>query len=64
MRNDLCWRKSSYSGQGANCVEVAPTRDGVAVRDSKDPDGPVLAVAPKDWAAFLGQIKAGAARVS
>ena len=38
------WRKSSYSsGNGGNCVEVAAGGPGVvAVRDSKDPDGPAL----------------------
>ena len=34
------WRKSSYSGQDGNCVEVASNLLGlVAVRDSKQPDG-------------------------
>jgi Domain of unknown function (DUF397) len=57
------WRKSSRSsGNGGQCVEVAdrPLHGAVAVRDSKDPDGPVLAVAPQSWQAFTGQVKAGA----
>ena len=34
------WRKSSYSGQSGNCVEVARNLPGlIAVRDSKEPDG-------------------------
>ncbi|GAA4223587.1 hypothetical protein GCM10022254_01010 [Actinomadura meridiana] len=39
------WRKSSYSDnhQGA-CVELAGAKDAVAIRDSKDPGGPVLVV--------------------
>jgi hypothetical protein len=53
------WRKSSYSGNGGvNCVEVA--RDlprVVAVRDSKDPDGPVLALAPTGWRDFIADVK-------
>ena len=55
------WRKSSYSGSnGGNCVEVADNLPGVvAVRDSKDPDGPVLAFTPDDWQAFTAAIKAG-----
>jgi hypothetical protein len=54
------WRKSSYSGNnGGNCVEVAAARK-IAIRDSKDPHGPVLAVAPKDWQRFADRIKAGA----
>ena len=38
------WRKSSYSGgNGGDCVEVARTLPAaIAVRDSKDPDGPAL----------------------
>jgi hypothetical protein len=57
----LCWRKSSYSGNGGgNCVEVASLADGMtAVRDSKNPDGPVLAFAPGEWQAFLSGVQAG-----
>jgi hypothetical protein len=55
------WRKSSFSGSnGGTCVEVASNLPGVvAVRDSKDPDGPKLAFAPDEWAAFTAGIKAG-----
>jgi hypothetical protein len=54
------WRKSSYSGNnGGNCVEVAAART-IAIRDSKDPHGPVLAFAPKDWQQFADRIKASA----
>jgi hypothetical protein len=56
------WQKSSYSNaSGGNCVEVAGTRaDVVAVRDSKDPDGPRLAFPAGQWQAFTERIKAGA----
>ncbi|WP_030911096.1 DUF397 domain-containing protein [Streptomyces sp. NRRL F-5126] len=48
------WVKSSYSGNNGNCVEVAALpRGGRAVRDSKDPHGPVLAFAPAGFHAFL-----------
>jgi len=42
--SQLIWHKSSYSSTpGGNCVEVAVMADGgVAVRDSKDPNGPTL----------------------
>ncbi|MBO2457780.1 DUF397 domain-containing protein [Actinomadura violacea] len=54
------WRKSSHSSGGeGQCVEVAQTERRVAVRDSKDPDGAVLAVAPDGWAALLDDVKAG-----
>lgn len=47
------WRKSSYSGdEGGACVEIAACPDTVHVRDSKNPTGPELAVAPTTWAAF------------
>jgi hypothetical protein len=53
------WRKSSYSGNGgANCVEVARNLSGVvAVRDSKDPDGPVLLVSRHEWAGFIARLR-------
>lgn len=57
----VTWRKASYSGNnGGGCVEVARTPvAGVAVRDSKDPDGPKLAFSPADWQAFTRRVKAG-----
>lgn len=53
------WRKSSYSGgSGGNCVEVAGNLPGeVAVRDSKDPDGPSLLFTPAQWHAFVSAIR-------
>ncbi|MEO7196184.1 MAG: DUF397 domain-containing protein [Pseudonocardiaceae bacterium] len=47
------WRTSSYSGSGSACVQVAPAPDGVLVRDSKNPEGPALALPPATWRAFL-----------
>ena len=53
------WRKSTHSGQDGNCVEVATNLPGiVAIRDSKNPNGPILCVTHTDWVAFLGDIKA------
>ena len=52
------WRKSSYSGTGNNCVEVAVRRSGgVAVRDSKAPDGPGLTFTPEVWMEFASRAK-------
>jgi len=53
------WRKSTHSGGNmGECVEVATNLPGiVAVRDSKNPTGPTLTVAPDDWRAFLTDIK-------
>jgi hypothetical protein len=55
------WRKSSYSGNGgATCVEVARNLPGiVAVRDSKDRSGPVLAFAPAAWKELITVVKSG-----
>lgn len=57
----VTWRKSSYSGaNGGNCVEVAQFPDpAVAVRDSKDPQGPWLVLAPHEWQAFIAGVKSG-----
>jgi hypothetical protein len=55
------WQKASASSGQGNCAEVAglPLGGGVAVRDSKDPGGPVLVFTPAEWAAFLDGAKAG-----
>jgi uncharacterized protein DUF397 len=55
------WRKASYSGNGGgSCVEVAGNLPGVvAVRDSKNPDGPKLIVSPDSWRNLLVSVKAG-----
>ncbi len=55
------WRKSVRSSpEGQNCVEVAGNLPGiVAVRDSKDPDGPKLIFTPAGWAAFIRGVQAG-----
>ena len=54
------WRKSSHSGDnGGECVEVDGGGPVIAVRDSKNPDGPKLAFAPAAWQAFIGGVKSG-----
>nr|BEK64488.1 hypothetical protein KPHV_17150 [Kitasatospora purpeofusca] len=56
----VSWRKSSYSQNGGNCVEVAPDVPGlVPVRDSKDHSGPALAFPSDAWSAFVAAIQAG-----
>jgi uncharacterized protein DUF397 len=53
------WQKASASNTGG-CVEVAATPDGgVAVRDSKQPDGAVLRYTAYEWRCFLTGAKAG-----
>ncbi|MEV6865781.1 DUF397 domain-containing protein [Streptosporangium subroseum] len=53
------WCKSSLSGNGANCVEVAHVDGNYLIRDSKDLDGPQLVFSPTDWNTFLGNVKDG-----
>jgi len=51
---DHVWIKSSYStDEGPDCVEVATAPAHILVRDSKNPDGPRLTLAPTTWATFL-----------
>lgn len=52
------WRKSSFSS-AANCVEVALMSGRVAVRDSKDRNGPMLEFSRKEWTAFVAGVRAG-----
>ena len=56
------WHKSTRSnGSGGACVEVARNLPGiVAVRDSKNPDGPALIVSGDEWASFITRLQATA----
>lgn len=52
------WRKSSHSGgTGGECVELASAAGVVAVRDSKDPDGPKLVVGRDEFANLMAALK-------
>jgi Domain of unknown function (DUF397). len=57
------WRKSTRSGNGGNCVEVADNLAAehgvVLVRDSKNPTGPALRFTATEWAAFVSGVKTG-----
>ena len=54
------WRKSSRSGgYGENCVEIAGLDAVIAVRDSKNPDGPALTIPTAHWQTFARAVKHG-----
>lgn len=62
----VTWRKSRRSGEGANCVEIAVADAAqidaerlFLVRDSKNPEGAILAFAPAEWNAFINDVKNG-----
>ncbi|ORT58145.1 DUF397 domain-containing protein [Streptomyces sp. CB03238] len=56
----LAWRKSSFTGNNGQCVELAPLPGGgVAIRDSKNPEGPHLCYTAGEWAAFAQGWEAG-----
>jgi Domain of unknown function (DUF397) len=58
---DLAWHKSQRSNPSGNCVELAvlPARVGVAIRNSRDPDGPALVYTLDEIAAFLDGVRDG-----
>ena len=61
MKVDLVtakWRKSIHSGANG-CIEVARSGDQIAVRDSKDPSGPVLLFTSHEWRAFVAGVRDG-----
>lgn len=56
--DDVTWRKSRRSNdQEGACVELATLVEGIGVRDSKDPDGPKLLLAPVAFRALLTDLK-------
>lgn len=60
VASGLNWIKSSLSFANGNCVEVAGLPNGgVAVRNSRHSEGPVLHFTPGEWQAFLGSARNG-----
>lgn len=52
------WRRSTFCGSGA-CIEVAKVDESYMLRDSKDPEGPVLRFTAAEWDAFVAGVRAG-----
>ena len=52
-RRELFWLKAHCSTANGQCVEIASTVGKIAMRDSKDPDGPILVYTPTEFSAFL-----------
>jgi Domain of unknown function (DUF397) len=53
----ISWRKASYSVGNGECVEVVSALGQVSIRDSKDPEGPVLTYSADAFRSFLGEAK-------
>jgi hypothetical protein len=51
------WRKSSFSGNGGECVEVGHVHDAIAVRDTNDRAGAMLRFSPAAWRMFADHVK-------
>jgi hypothetical protein len=57
---DLAWIKAQASNHNGACVEVASTStDKIAIRDSKDPGGPILVYTATEFRAFLDGARNG-----
>ena len=54
----ILWKKSSLSGLNG-CVEVGQMADAIAIRNSRQPDGPFLVFSVEQWRAFLHRARAG-----
>jgi hypothetical protein len=52
-RVSLAWIKARSSTANGVCVEVASAVGNIAIRDSKDPNGPILVYTPSEFRAFL-----------
>ncbi|MFE7541470.1 DUF397 domain-containing protein [Streptomyces platensis] len=53
----LAWFKSSYSSdEGGDCLEVSACPSAIHIRDSKNPDGPILTLSAAAWSAFLADV--------
>ena len=54
---DPRWRKASYSGNGANCVEAGHVPGSILVRDTTDRSGATLNVPAEAWMQFIASLR-------
>ncbi|WP_405147228.1 DUF397 domain-containing protein [Sphaerisporangium sp. NBC_01403] len=53
----VSWQKSSFSGGGNDCVEIAVIGESIAARDSKNPSGPTIQFSSSEWRTFLDHLR-------
>jgi len=58
-RAALAWLKAQSSSHNGQCVEIASAADKIAIRDSKDPNGPILVYTSAEFRAFLSGARNG-----
>ncbi|MFC4532554.1 DUF397 domain-containing protein [Sphaerisporangium dianthi] len=58
-KSEVPWRRSTRSQQNGACVEASYLGTTVAVRDSKDPQGPEVVIMKDSWNAFIRILKSG-----
>lgn len=58
-RESLTWLKANSSTANGHCVEIASAVGNIAIRDSKDPDGPILVYTTSEFRAFLDGARNG-----
>ena len=59
-RSTVRWIKASASNGSGACVETTSIKEGeILVRNSRDPEGPILAFTKAEWVAFIAGAKAG-----
>jgi hypothetical protein len=58
-RAGLSWIKAQASTHNGACIEIASAIGNIAMRDSKDPGGPILVYTPAEFSAFLDGARSG-----
>ena len=60
IRPVIFWRKAKSCNAATNCVELAALgEDSVAMRNSRDPDGPVIVWTRPEFRELLDRMRAG-----